>query len=31
MILIVSCEVVPDADHDLILNLYIGVTPGPRL
>jgi hypothetical protein len=30
MILIVTWELVPDADHDLILNLYLGVTHGPR-
>jgi hypothetical protein len=30
MISIMTWELVPDADHDLILNLYLGVIPGPR-
>ncbi len=30
MILIVTWELLLDADHDLILNLYLGVTPRPR-
>jgi hypothetical protein len=31
MILIITWELVPDADHDLILNLYLGVTPGSQI